>query len=131
MDHRLWDKCHVSSTPFILCKDTKTSDFAIAPQQYMAGPPPPGAYGPPPNSAGRPSMPPTPIPGHAHPYYHQSPQRMMIPAHMVDAKMFTVGTVQHAMPYPMMMPPPGPNGPPHPYETGPPQPIPMGGVGHA
>lgn len=39
--------------------------------------PPPGQYPPPPNGAGpRPSMPPTPIPAHAHPYYHQSPQRM-------------------------------------------------------
>lgn len=38
--------------------------------------PPPGQYPPPPNGAGpRPSMPPTPIPAHAHPYYHQSPQR--------------------------------------------------------
>src|ERR1700721_3047349 len=45
-----------------------------APQAYM--PPPPGSYPPPPNGAGpRPSMPPTPIPAHAHPYYHQSPQR--------------------------------------------------------
>jgi hypothetical protein len=43
---------------------------------YMPPPPPPGAYPPPPNGAGpRPSMPPTPIPAHAHPYYHhQSPQ---------------------------------------------------------
>ncbi|KAL5526582.1 PBP1 [Sanghuangporus sanghuang] len=83
------------------------------PQQYMP-PPPPGAYPPPPGSTGpRPSMPPTPIPAHAHPYYHQSPQ------------------LQHAMPYPMMIPPPAPNAPPHPYETGPPPPVPMGGVGHA
>ena len=38
--------------------------------------PPPGAYPIPPNGAGpRPSMPPTPIPSHAHPYYQQSPQR--------------------------------------------------------
>jgi hypothetical protein len=82
------------------------------PQAYMA-PPPPSAY-PPPNGAGpRPSMPPTPIPAHAHPYYHQSPQ------------------LQHAVPYPMMMPPPpAPNGPPHPYDGGP-APVPMGGVGHA
>ncbi|PSS19953.1 hypothetical protein PHLCEN_2v3126 [Hermanssonia centrifuga] len=44
------------------------------PQAYMA--PPPGSYPPPPNGTGpRPSMPPTPIPSHAHPYYHQSPQR--------------------------------------------------------
>ncbi|KLO17196.1 hypothetical protein SCHPADRAFT_900824 [Schizopora paradoxa] len=84
------------------------------PQQYMQ-PPPPGAYPPPPpnGAAGRPSMPPTPIPAHAHPYYHQSPQ------------------MQHAVPYPMMMPPPGPNGPPMQYESGPPPPVPMGGVGHA
>jgi hypothetical protein len=45
-----------------------------APQAYMQAPP--GQYPPPPNGAGpRPSMPPTPIPAHAHPYYHQSPQR--------------------------------------------------------
>ncbi|TFK40356.1 hypothetical protein BDQ12DRAFT_680807 [Crucibulum laeve] len=77
------------------------------PQAYMQ-PPPPGPY-PPPNGAGpRPSMPPTPIPAHAHPYYHQSPQ------------------LQHAVPYPMMMPPP-PNVPPHGYEGGPPPPVQMGG----
>ncbi|KDR76155.1 hypothetical protein GALMADRAFT_139891 [Galerina marginata CBS 339.88] len=79
-----------------------------APQAYMQ-PPPPGVYPPPPpNGAGgpRPSMPPTPIPSHAHPYYHQSPQ------------------LQHA--YPMMMPPP-PNIPPHAYEGGPAPPVPMGG----
>ncbi|KAI0325548.1 hypothetical protein GY45DRAFT_1260697 [Cubamyces sp. BRFM 1775] len=83
------------------------------PQAYMPPPPPPGTYPPPPNGAGpRPSMPPTPIPSHAHPYYHQSPQ------------------LQHAMPYPMMMPPPGPGGvPPHPYDPSgqPPPPVPMGG----
>ncbi|KAF8896389.1 hypothetical protein BD779DRAFT_1495640 [Infundibulicybe gibba] len=80
------------------------------PQAYM--PPPPGAY--PPNGNGpRPSMPPTPIPAHAHahthPYYHQSPQ------------------LQHAVPYPMMMPPGGV--PQHPYEGGgPPAPqVQMGG----
>lgn len=78
------------------------------PQAYMPGPPPPGPY-PPPNGAGpRPSMPPTPIPAHAHPYYHQSPQ------------------LQHAVPYHMMMPPP-PNVPQHPYEGGPAPPVPMGG----
>ncbi|KAH7884723.1 hypothetical protein F5I97DRAFT_1491510 [Phlebopus sp. FC_14] len=78
------------------------------PPQYI--PPPPGTYPPPPNGAGpRPSMPPTPTPMHAHPYYHQSPQ------------------LQHAVPYPMMIPP---SGPPHPYEAGP-APPPMGGVGHA
>ncbi|KIJ62803.1 hypothetical protein HYDPIDRAFT_93541 [Hydnomerulius pinastri MD-312] len=83
----------------------------MPPPQYM--PPPPGTYPPPPNGAGpRPSMPPTPTPMHAHPYYHQSPQ------------------LQHAVPYPMMMPPGGPNGPPHPYEAGPAPPQ-MGGVGHA
>lgn len=97
----------------------------------MPPPPPPGAYPPPPQSGGpRPSMPPTPIPAHAHPYYQQSPQRMT-PFDSYNAKMFTIHTVQHAMPYPMMMPPPGPNAPPHPYETGPPPPVPMGGVGHA
>ncbi|KAJ6531780.1 hypothetical protein B0H19DRAFT_1188535 [Mycena capillaripes] len=63
---------------------------------------------PPPNGAGpRPSMPPTPIPAHAHPYYHQSPQ------------------LQHAVPYPMMMQQP-PNGPVHPYD-GVPAPVQMGG----
>ncbi|TFK94107.1 hypothetical protein K466DRAFT_477254, partial [Polyporus arcularius HHB13444] len=82
------------------------------PQAYgMPPPPPPGAYPPPPNGAGhRPSMPPTPIPSHAHPYYHhQSPQ------------------LQHAVPYPMMMPPPGHV--PHPYDPNgqPPQPVQMGG----
>lgn len=95
-------------------------------------PPPPGAYPPPPNGgAPRPSMPPTPIPSHAHPYYHQSPQRM-VPIDTYSAKFFTLNTVQHAVPYPMMMPPPGPTGPPHPGYEGPPvPPIPMGGVGHA
>ncbi|KAH7907134.1 hypothetical protein BJ138DRAFT_534555 [Hygrophoropsis aurantiaca] len=84
----------------------------MPPPQYMPQPPH-GAYPPPPNGAvPRASMPPTPIPGHAHQYYHQSPQ------------------MQHAVPYPMMMPPPGgPNGPPHPYEAGPAPP--MGGVSHA
>ncbi|KAJ7707722.1 hypothetical protein B0H17DRAFT_917768 [Mycena rosella] len=77
------------------------------PQGYMPPPPPPGTY-PPPNGAGpRPSMPPTPIPAHAHPYYHQSPQ------------------LQHAVPYPMMMQQP-PNGPGHPYD-GVPAPVQMGG----
>ncbi|KAJ7127004.1 hypothetical protein C8R44DRAFT_701925 [Mycena epipterygia] len=75
------------------------------PQAYMPPPPPPGTY-PPPNGAGpRPSMPPTPIPAHAHPYYHQSPQ------------------LQHA--YPMMMQQP-PNGPVHPYD-GVSAPVQMGG----
>ncbi|TCD69353.1 hypothetical protein EIP91_007909 [Steccherinum ochraceum] len=82
----------------------------MPPQAYMH--PPPGTYPPPPNGAGpRPSMPPTPVPSHAHPhpYYQQSP-------HM-----------QHAVPYQMMMPPPGaPGGPPHPYEGGQ-APVPMGG----
>jgi hypothetical protein len=78
------------------------------PQPYMP-PPPPGAYPPPPNGAGpRPSMPPTPIPTHAYPHYHQSPQ------------------MQHAVPYPMMMPPP-PSVAPHPYEGGPAPPVQMGG----
>ncbi|EGN99245.1 hypothetical protein SERLA73DRAFT_160712 [Serpula lacrymans var. lacrymans S7.3] len=83
------------------------------PQMPYMQPPPPGSYPAPPNGAGpRPSMPPTPIPAHAHPYYHQSPQ------------------MQHAVPYPMMMPPPGgPNGPPHPYDNSVP-PVQMGGVGH-
>lgn len=44
----------------------------IAPQAYMQQAPPGYAV---PNGAGpRPSMPPTPIPSHAHPYYQQSPQ---------------------------------------------------------
>lgn len=93
----------------------------IAPQGYM--PPPPGAYPPPPNGAGpRPSMPPTPIQANAHPYYHQSPQRI-VQFDQYSGKMFTVPIVQHA--YPMMMPPP-PNIPPHGYEGGPP-PVQMGG----
>ena len=99
----------------------------IAPQAYMPGPPPPGPY-PPPNGAGpRPSMPPTPIPAHAHPYYHQSPQRM-IPFDQSAVKMFSMPmyTVQHAVPYHMMMPPP-PNVPQHPYEGGPAPPVQMGG----
>ncbi|GBE88385.1 hypothetical protein BKA93DRAFT_768236 [Sparassis latifolia] len=74
-------------------------------QPYGMPPPPPGAY-PPPNGAGpRPSMPPTPIPSHAHPYYHQSPQ------------------LQHAVPYQMMMPPPGPHG----YDQAQAPPVQMGG----
>lgn len=82
------------------------------PGAYMPPPPPPGTYAPPPNSGGpRPSMPPTPIPAHAHPYYAQSPQ------------------LQHAVPYPMMMQP-GQHIP-HPYEGGQAPPVPMGGVGHA
>ncbi|KXN84754.1 hypothetical protein AN958_12181 [Leucoagaricus sp. SymC.cos] len=79
---------------------------------YMPPPPPPGAYPPPPNGAtSRPSMPPTPIPAQAHPYYHhQSPQ------------------LQHAVPYSMMMPPPPSGVPPHPYDNGPPPPpVQMGG----
>jgi hypothetical protein len=74
---------------------------------YMQAPP--GPYPPPPpNGAGpRPSMPPTPIPAHAHPYYHQSPQ------------------LQPAVPYPMMMPPPG--GVPHPYDGSAAPPVQMGG----
>ncbi|KII90026.1 hypothetical protein PLICRDRAFT_576417 [Plicaturopsis crispa FD-325 SS-3] len=88
-------------------------------------PPPPGAY-PPPNGAGpRPSMPPTPIPAHAHPYYHQSPQRMVSFDQYSGKMMFTMPTVQHAVPYPMMMPPNGPPG--HPYDNGQAPPVPMGG----
>ena len=111
--------------------------FALAPQ-YMA-PPPPGAYPPPPNGAGpRPSMRPTPIPSHAHPYYHhQSPQRTPVSYHLVPAgqPVMTDGhfAVQHAMPYQMMMPPPGPV-PPHGYDPNqqpPPPPVQMGGVSHA
>lgn len=42
-----------------------------------------------------------------------------------------VAVVQHAVPYPMMMPPPGPV-PPHPYDpNAQPPPVPMGGVSHA
>ncbi|KAK0204777.1 hypothetical protein DFS33DRAFT_692473 [Desarmillaria ectypa] len=78
----------------------------MPPQAYMPPPPPPGGY-PSANGAGpRQSMPPTPIPQHAHTYYHQSPQ------------------LQHAVPYGMMMPPP--TVPPHGYEGGP-APVPMGG----
>ncbi|KAJ7066951.1 hypothetical protein C8F01DRAFT_1247367 [Mycena amicta] len=65
------------------------------PQVYMQQPPP-GAY-PPNGAAPRPSMPPTPIPAHPHPYYQQSPQ------------------LGHAVAYPMMMQQP-PTGPVHPYE---------------
>ncbi|KIK63067.1 hypothetical protein GYMLUDRAFT_72298 [Collybiopsis luxurians FD-317 M1] len=77
---------------------------------YMSAPPP-GSYPPPPNGAAgpRPSMPPTPIPAHAHPYYHQSPQ------------------LQHAVPYPMMMPPPPGSVPPHPYDGSQAPPVQMGG----
>lgn len=72
----------------------------MPPQAYMQAPP--GTYPSPANGAGpRQSMPPTPIPQHAHSYYHQSPQ------------------LQHAVPYQMMMPPPPPNGPPHGYDGGP------------
>lgn len=39
--------------------------------------------------------------------------------------MFTMPTVQHAVPYPMMMPPP--SNVPHPYEGGPAPPVQMGG----
>ncbi|KZT20164.1 hypothetical protein NEOLEDRAFT_1141136 [Neolentinus lepideus HHB14362 ss-1] len=76
----------------------------MPPPQYM--PPPPGPY-PPNGNAGRPSMPPTPIPAHAHPYYHQSPQ------------------LQHAVPYPMMI---QPGMPPHPYEAAPAAPAPPVGM---
>ncbi|KAL1702267.1 hypothetical protein EV121DRAFT_210441 [Schizophyllum commune] len=79
------------------------------PQGYMQPPPHPG-YPQPPNGAGpRQSMPATPIPPHAHPsYYHQSPQ------------------LAHAVPYPMMMPPP-PNVPHQGYEGAPAPPVQMGG----
>jgi len=40
-----------------------------------------------------------------------------------------ISPVQHAVPYPMMMPP-GQHVP-HPYEGAPPAPVQMGGVGHA
>lgn len=86
--------------------------------------PPPGAYPPPPNGGPRPSMPPTPIPAHAHPYYHQSPQSMPLFFDPYGNMMFTTPTVQHA--YPMMMPPPN-IPPPHGYEGGPAPPVPMGG----
>ena len=92
-------------------------------------------------------MPPTPIPAPAHPYYHQSPQRTMLPPPppplldpYLSGKVFTPPpasslTVQHAVPYPMMMPPPPPGPgqqglpPPHGYDAGPQQQ--MGGIGHA
>ncbi|KAG6908340.1 hypothetical protein DXG01_005251 [Tephrocybe rancida] len=94
------------------------------PQAYM--PPPPGPPYPPPN-AGGPRPPSTPMPGHVHQYYHQSPQRM-IPFDRSPGKLFTMymPTVQHAVPYHMMMPPP-PNVPQHPYEGGPAPPVQMGG----
>ncbi|KAG6873940.1 hypothetical protein C0995_008979 [Termitomyces sp. Mi166 len=96
----------------------------VPPQAYM--PPPPGAPYPPPN-AGGPRPPSTPMPAHVHPYYHQSPQRM-IPFDQYPSKMFTIPipTVPHAVPYPMMMPPP-PNVAQHPYEGGPAPPVQMGG----
>ncbi|RXW25542.1 hypothetical protein EST38_g319 [Candolleomyces aberdarensis] len=83
----------------------------MPPPQPYGMPPPPGPYPPPPNGGQpRPSMPPTPIPAHAHPYYHhQSPQ------------------MQHAVPYPMMMPPPPGAVPPHPYDGSQQQPVQMGG----
>lgn len=88
-------------------------------------PPQPGQYPPPPNGAGpRPPMPSTPIQSHAHPYYQQSPQRM-VSYEQYNSKMFTMPTVQHAVPYPIMMPPP--SNMPHPYEGGPAPPVQMGG----
>ncbi|KAF5382099.1 hypothetical protein D9615_004336 [Tricholomella constricta] len=98
----------------------------MPPQAYMP-PPPPGPPYPPPNGAGpRPSVPSTPMPAHVHQYYHQSPQRM-IPFDQYTGKMFTMPmpTVQHAVPYHMMMPPP--NVPQHPYDGGPAPPVQMGG----
>lgn len=102
----------------------------LAPQTYMQAPP--GQYPPPPNGAGpRPSMPPTPIPAHAHPYYHQSPQRMSHDLSFPIDQFNLRHVVPQAVPYPMMMPP-GPGGPPHGYDGGPAPPVPMGGgVGHA
>ena len=123
--HLRWVRCLVSFYLSIFKRgyqDELILDLDLAPQGYM--PPPPGAYPPPPNGAGpRPSMPPTPIQANAHPYYHQSPQRM-INFDQYSDKMFTMMLlVQHA--YPMMMPPP-PSIPPHGYEGGPP-PVQMGG----
>ncbi|KAH9917830.1 uncharacterized protein B0H18DRAFT_686702 [Fomitopsis serialis] len=94
------------------------------PQAYMQQAPPPG-YPVPPNGAGhRPSMPPTPIPSHAHPYYQQSPQRTYS-YYLVDfSSDSSPRTVQHAVPYPMLMPPPGP---PHSYDPSQAPPVPMGG----
>lgn len=115
--------------------------FFPAPQPgaYM---PPPGGYPPPPHAGqqARPGMPPTPIPAHAHPYYHQSPQRkhpfttsvrsQSDPRWLFSLFNFIVRVgykiVQHAVPYPIMMPPPPP-GPPHGYEQGPAPPVQMGG----
>ncbi|KAF7966549.1 hypothetical protein HWV62_37896 [Athelia sp. TMB] len=95
------------------------------PQGYGMPPPPQGQY-PPPNGGPRPSMPPTPVPSHAHPYYQQSPQRMISFDHSSGKMMFTMpATVQHAMPYPMMMPPP--SNVPHPYDGGQAPPVQMGG----
>ena len=101
----------------------------LAPQAYMPPPPPPGAYPPPPNGAQpRPSMPPTPIPGHAHPYYHQSPQRetSLLNSKTPQLILSYFAPVQHAVPYPVMMPPP-PSVPPHPYDGSAPPPVQMGG----
>ena len=70
----LWVKCLVSHFQPLFRE--RILMLLIAPQAYMQQAPPPGAYPVPPNGAGpRPSMPPTPIPSHAHPYYQQSPQR--------------------------------------------------------
>ncbi len=80
-------------------------------------------------------MHPTPIPSHAHPYYHhQSPQRTPVsypmgPQGLTDGYFSITPPVQHAMPYQMMMPPPGPGGvPSHPYDPSgqPPPPVQMG-----
>jgi len=87
---------------------------SMPPAGYMPPPAPPAGYQP--NGGPRGSMPPTPIPQHAYAaYHHQSPQM----GH------------QHALPYQMMMPPPGQAGPPHGYEAQQQQagPGPMG-VGH-
>lgn len=118
-----WVKCRVSDS--IARVDRVNLSILLAPAAYMQ--PPPGTY-PPPNGAGpRPSMPPTPIPSHAHPYYHQSPQREYPAFNAMEFFSLMQHTVQHAVPYPMMMPPPGAPGVPHPYEGTPAQPVQMGG----
>ncbi|KAL0580956.1 poly(A)-binding protein binding protein [Marasmius crinis-equi] len=97
----------------------------MPPGAYMPPPPPPGTYPPPPNGTGpRPSMPPTPIPAHAHPYYHQSPQRTFVQEEGWFQYSPNTPPVQHAVPYPMMMPPPNV---PHPYEGAGAPPVQMGG----
>ncbi|THH33185.1 hypothetical protein EUX98_g967 [Antrodiella citrinella] len=118
---------------------------AVQPQQqspHMAPPPPPVTVPPPPYTDEDPQQQQAPRGYLYYPPYGYPPQMMpgMAPpppgAYMPGPFMQPMPypmppNVQHAVPYPMMMPPPGaPGGPPHPYESGQ-APVPMGGVGHA